>query len=701
MLTSLRLMLVFIALVFIATASASPDLVRLRSGVGLVGAPIQLSGTLDVNRNGRPELLVSGRFFITIVEEDDSPRRYREIARVDAPAFSQFWGALLVDVPGEAPALLLRWNTRTELRDTATLAIKATIPDFVDSASIGDVDGDGYPEIVAHVAGTVALFDPITLEPRGIVPLIISGTTVGDILGDARAEIISNDGRAFTITRNGDTLSATEVWNAGFSGPFNPYVINFQGQNAIVLHDAFGYSAQLATFRPAAPLRTIVPSTGPSFQSIFADANGDGSIDLITATSRELRALDIATGLTLWERDTVYQSPTIGFVYQAVTIDLNGDGMAELVWADASYLGGIVAMSIPPSGLPRWRTYANQYQVTDWTLVARPDGKPSLAYLTPLGTIGFLVGSTLSDSPFADQAGSALPAAGRSVVQYAITSSPLQDANGEVVVAGGEYQQGASSSTRHLWTFAGSGALISERTLQSSTYPQSIATAQLLDRPERQLIVAGRMSDPVSGQPANAARVEIVDYATGNLLWQSVPLPMSEGAAMGELRVADMDADGVPEIIFAYLADIRVFKPLIGPDVVASYTAVEFSLLNRGAGRNTKMAILRGTEVAVYDGLSATPEKMFALPSYVYGIALVSQAPDDVLMFATSDYSGTTVRRYDDGEIVTSNVRFPSLSLEAIDVNGDNRIELIGSDLNIWQLENDYIFRGDFDQPAQ
>ncbi len=707
MLVCLRLALVVIGFICAAQSFASPDLVQLRSGVGLVGRPIQLSGTLDVNRNGRPELLVSGRFFVTIVEEDISPRRYREIARVDAPPFSDFRGALLVEVPGEAPALLLRWNSRTELRDTATLVVKATLPDFVDSASIGDVDGDGYPEIVAHVAGTVALFDPITLEPRGIVPLIISGTTVGDILGDARAEIISNDGRAFEITRNGDTLSATEVWNAGLSGPWIPYVINFQGQNAVVLHDAFGYSAQLATFRPTAPLTPLATEGGRSFLPIFADANGDGSTDLITATSDKLRALDIATGLTIWERRTT-NPPYISFLNGPITIDLDGDGTAELVWADASYAGGIVAVSIPPYGLPRWRSHANQYQVTDWTLVSRPDGKPSLAFLTQVGTVGFLVTSNLSSSPFVDQAGSALswvpgyPAAGRSVEQFAITSSPLQGATGEVVVSGAEDRQGgASSPKRYLWTFASSGALISERTLQSSTYPQSIATAQLLDRPERQLIVAGRMSDPVSGQPANTARVEIVDYATGNLLWQSVPLPMSEGAAMGELRVADMDADGIPEIIFGYLADIRVFKPLRGPNVVASYTAVEFSLLKRGAGRTTKMAILRDSEVAIYDGISATPEKTFKLPSYAYGIALFSQAPDDALMFATSDYGRTTVRRYDDGEIVTSNINFPSLSLEAIDIDGDNRIELVGENLKIWQLEDDYIFRGGFDPPAQ
>ena len=128
-----------------------------------------------------------------------------------------------------------------------------------------------------------------------------------DIVGDERAEIISDNGRAYTVTRSGSTLTSTEVWNAGITGRWNPHVVEFDGHAAIVLHSEFGYSAQLATFRPLPSIRMLIPADGPSFTPLFADADGDGRVDLIAATSGRVRALDLASGATLWERDTIYQ----------------------------------------------------------------------------------------------------------------------------------------------------------------------------------------------------------------------------------------------------------------------------------------------------------------------------------------------------------------------------------------------------------
>lgn len=95
MLTPFRLALVGVGFAFATQLSASPDLVRLRSGVGIVGRPVQLSGALDTNGNARPEFLVEARFHVSIVEEDTGPRGYREVARVDAPTGSSFQRALL------------------------------------------------------------------------------------------------------------------------------------------------------------------------------------------------------------------------------------------------------------------------------------------------------------------------------------------------------------------------------------------------------------------------------------------------------------------------------------------------------------------------------------------------------------------------------------------------------------------------------
>lgn len=714
MLTSLRVALVAGGLAISAQLLASTDLTLVRGGVGVFGYPQQLSGVLDVNGNGRPELLVAGRWHVSIVEEDASLRGYQEIIRIDAPRLSEFVGAMLVDVPGAERSLLLRWSNRLELRNAKTLDVKATVTGefgFNGSSGLGDVDGDGVPEIVIATEYTVDLFDPATLESRGNLPLSTRMFAIADIVGDERTEIISDTGSAYTVTRSGANLSLTEVWNAGITGTWNPYVIDLDGHSAIVLVNPSGSSAQLATFLPEPILRTFYSSVEGGFRPVFADANGDGCVDLILASTRVVRAIDIGSGLTLWERDTIYPAPSIGSVYGPVAIDLDGDGTKELTWANASYNSGVVAVSLPLTGLPRWRSDFNQSRVTDWTMVRRAGGTPSIAYLTNatqelpgLGTLGFLDGSR-----FADQAGSAfswLPGydgfSGFSqMVQYAITALPLNELEDRVVVAGAEYGLlGADPLVRWLWTFDSNGALLNARALMSSINPQRITAAQVLDRPERQLIVAGRKDGAGPGPRTDFVRVEILDYATGNVLWQSVPLPTSEYALVTKLEVADLDGDGQPEIVVAYGKSVAILKPSTNSNVAAEYAAWGFSLLDQGIGHNAKFATINFTNASVYDGLSTVPEKTFVLPAHASGIALFTQAPDNVLMLATSD-EGTTVRRYADGEIVAYGPKMCAGSFATMDIDGDHRIEIVGSNLDVCRLDNDYIFHDGFEENTQ
>ncbi len=711
MLTLLRLVLVAACLAVSAQPSASSNLTLVRSGVGVVGAPQQLSGVLDSNGNGRPELLVAGRWHVSLVEEDDGPRGYHEVARLDGPNGSSFRRAMLVDVPGEAQALLLRWSDRLELRDTATLSIKAILPGVyggeIGNIALGDVDGDGLPEIVMPFNGSVLLLDPVTLASRGSVQLVVGGVeqiAVTNIVGDGSAEIIADNARAYTITRSGSTLSSTEVWNAGITETRVPYAVDFDGHAAIVLHS--GYGAQLATFWPTPSIRTLVPADGSYLSLVFADVNGDGSVDLITADSMEVRAIDMASGSTLWERNTVYQEPYLGFVHSPVAIDLDGDGTMELAWANSSYNSGVVAMSLPLTGEPRWRSDFNQSFVTDWTLTTGAGSVPSIAYLTHwthayprLSTLGFLDGLT-----FADVAGSAfswLPGydglTGQ-VEQHAIASFSSDDLGNALVVAGAEYPSaGGDALSRWLWTFDGDGALLSSRTFTSSIDPQRIAVAQVLNRPERQVIVAG-----VTGTVSSTfARVEVIDYATGNVLWQSVALPTHDGALATKLEVADVDADGQLEIVFAYGENVTILKPSTSSDAIAGYAAQDFSLLDRGAGHNVKLATLNQQDVSVYDGLSGPPEKTVVLPEAAYGIALFAQAPEDILLFATSNYYGTTLRRLSDDRIMGFRADIPSGPLAVTNFDEDHRMEIIGKDLKIYRFDYYQIFRDGFDKYVQ
>lgn len=706
---SMRVAPLVAGLMLAGTSTASVDLTLLRSGVGVTGAPKQLSRDLDADGDGRRELVVAGRWHVSLVEEDANPRGYREVARADGPDRAYFQSVLLVDVPGAAPALLLHWNDRLELRDAATLRVKATLRGQFVSPRLGDVDGDGTAEIVAS-GSSVELFDPLTLASRGSLTLPIEPLAVVDITGDARAELVSSDGRAYTVTRSGNVLSAALTWDAGIAGTWIPYAFDLDGQAAVVLHDSFGFSAQLATFRPTQSLRTLVPSDGPSFVPRFADANGDGRVDVVLATDGEVRALDIASGATLWARDTNYQQPYIGgSVNSPAVTDLDGDGTIEVAWADASYDSGVVAISAPLAGAPRWRSDVKQSQVTDWTTVRRADGTSSIAYLTnatrtapSLGSVGFLDAVS-----FADTGGSALAwlpgynGYSKSIRQSAIVSLPSDGQADAVVVAGAQYPiSGGEPISRWLWTFDGNGTLLSSRTFAASADPQRMTAAQVLDRPERQLVVAGSLPFDGTGYPV---RVEVIDYATGSVLWQSVPLSSNGGGWPTKVEVADLDADGRLEVVVAYGENVAVLTPAAGTGVVASYTARTFSLLDRGAGRHAWLATLRDKDVAFYDGISTTPAHALVLPDASSGIALFAQAPDDTLMFVTSSNGYITVRDYADGAVVafarSDSVGFGVGSLAAIDREGDHRIEIIGHDPGFvaLRLDNDYVFRNGFD----
>lgn len=715
MLESTRFAAVLAGIFWLNQLPASTDLAILRSGVGITGAPRQLSGSLDVNGNGRRELLVADRWFASLVEEDDSPRGYHEVARVDAPYGKQFANAQLVNVPGATPTLLFQWDDRLELRDAVTLSVKATISGVSGIAAVGDVDGDGVPEIVARKDGLIEFLDPVTLALKASAPIpvdyVFDRIAVVDIIGDSRAEIVSKDGRAYTVERSGNTLVLAEVWNTGITGTWYPSAVEIDGHAAIALFDVRGRSVTVATFHPTPLLRTFKPEDGAGFTPLFFDANHDGRTDIILATSFKVRAVDMESGAMLWERDTLYEAPFIGSVYSPVAIDLDGDGTAEMAWADASYNSGVVAISLPLAGAPRWRSDVNQSHVTDWTRFKRTDGSTSIAYLTyqfqqapSLGTLGFL-----DTSRFADQGGSAIDwlpgysGFSRNILQSALTALPVAGHADAIVVAGAEMQLFSDTPiARWLWTFDGEGALLSSRTFASSVNPQRIVAAQVLDRPEKQLVVAGWVPLGELGTTAQTARVEVVDYATGAVLWQSALLPSYDTAPMPQLEVADLDADGRLDVVVSYGENVTVVTPAAGTGVVSDHVAQSFSLLDRGSGRSAKLATLDNTDVAFYDGISTKPVKTFVLPHYASGIALFAQAPDDTLMFATCGYGELTVQRYVDGAVIATSsppASFFFSSLAAIDANGDHRTEIIGSDPGffVWRLDNDYIFRAGFE----
>lgn len=694
---SSRKSVVFLAGMMLVGFASAAELTLVRKGVGLTGHPVDVAGTLDLNANGKPELLVARRGQVSLVEEVDDPRGYREIARLDDPLFQYLASALNVQGAGIEPALLLCWaNNRCELRRQGDFRIKATITNAF-SPSLGDVDGDGQPEIVVNRGAETTLLDPGTLQMRASFPMPGAGLQA-DILGDARNEIVlvGTQPRAYSVSRNGDDWTATEVWNSGLSGAWTVLPLPFEGRTALVLHDSL--TAMLATFDAVPALRTI--DSGDAYVvPLVADANADGQVDLITAGQADLRAIDVGTGALLWERDTVFDEPRLGFVHQPVAHDLDGDGVRELTWGNHAYESGVVAVSMPPVGSARWRSDFGQKQVIDWTVIDRGSGDRALAHLSMpggAGAIGIVNAITL-----ADEAGSAhawWP--GPQAVQAAGIASFVTAGNPGAVVVGSAVDQTGIPTAAWLWYFNTNGEYVSGLATASTLAPERVVAAQVLARPERQLVIAGNM--PLDGTPGpvlTRTRVEVVDADTGSVLWQSVAIPANSGSLVAQLDVADLDGDGQLEVVVADASNVTVLKPSSGTGAVVTHAASHFSLLAQGSGQPFLLATLDGNQASFYAGTAAVPTKQIPILEGAITIALMVDALDDAVLFATGGFSGLKVRRYEDGDIVAIDGAMPTDSLRAIDLDGHNGIEIVGTgdDLFIWRLRSDRIFRNGFD----
>ena len=692
-----RMSVIFLAGVLLVGIASASELTLVRNGVGLTGHPVDVIGTLDLNGNGHPELLVARPGQVSLVEEVDDPRGYREIARLDGPPIQFLVSALNVQGAGIEPALLLCWaNNRCELRRHGDFRIKATITNAF-HPSLGDVDGDGQPEIVVNRGAETALLDPGTLQVRASFPMPGAGLQA-DILGDARNEIVlvGTQPRAFSISRSGNVWTATEVWNSGLSGAWMVLPLPFEGRTALVLHD--GLTAMLATFGAVPAMRTI-ESSNASVVPIVADANSDGQVDLITASQNMLRALDVGTGALLWERDTAFEEPRLGFVSRPVAYDLDGDGAMELAWGDHASTPGVVTVSMPPIGSARWRSDFGQMHVIDWTMIDRGAGDRALAHLSMpggAGAIGIVNATTL-----ADEAGSAHAWwLGPQAIQAAGITSFATSGNPGAVVVGSALDQSGTTTAAWLWYFNTNGEYVSGLATASTLAPERVVAAQVLARPERQLIIAGNM--PPTGTPGpvvTMTRVEVVDADTGNVLWQSVALPANAGSAVTQLEAGDLDGDGQLEIVVADTSNVTVLKPSAGTGVVATHPASHFSLLAQGPGQPLLLATLDGNQASFYAGVATVPTKQIPIPEGAITIAMMVDALDDITLFATGGYSGLKLRRYDDGEIVASYDARPTHSLRAIDLDGNNGIEIVGTGegLFILRLRSDRVFHDGFD----
>jgi hypothetical protein len=244
-------------------------------------------------------------------------------------------------------------------------------------AAVGDLDGDGAPEIVAHTAAnTIKAFSRtgVLLWTSAAYPGEIAGgvhsvtfPAIADMDGDGKAEVISgrvilnHDGSlrgkgalgvgswgygsaSVPVDIDGDGIQEVIVGNAAYrpngttlwaNGQPDGYpgIADFDGDGKpeIVV---VGFGTVRLQGADGKVLWSVANASQGGGPPTIADFDGDGKPEIGVAGNTSYRMFD-TDGKVLWSNPTV--DTTSGFTGSSV-YDFEGDGVADIVYADEQNL---------------------------------------------------------------------------------------------------------------------------------------------------------------------------------------------------------------------------------------------------------------------------------------------------------------------------------------------------------------------------
>ena len=243
------------------------------------------------------------------------------------------------------------------------------------SVAIGDLNGDGRPDLVTADRGSSAVSVLLAGGPTGAPTYTRSTTTtgnspstvaIGDLNGDSRPDLVTADFSSSAVSvllAGGPTDAPTWTRSTATTGSRPQSVaigdLDGDGRPDLVTADrgSSAVSVLLAggpTDAPTYTRSTTTTGNGPASVAI-GDLNGDGRPDLVTADnlSNAVSVL-LAGGPTdapTWTRSTA----TTGSRPQSVAIgDLDGDGRPDLVTADSGGDTVSVLLAGGPTHAPTW-----------------------------------------------------------------------------------------------------------------------------------------------------------------------------------------------------------------------------------------------------------------------------------------------------------------------------------------------------------
>lgn len=633
----------------------------------------------DIDGDGNREVIVasSNGHNLLVLRADTSARGYAVVGRIPGRNNDRVSSIDALDVFGDArPELVIAWGGgRLSVVDGIGLQVRAEIQttSFFDGFGVGDVDGDGARELIMRRSNTMYFLNPATLQSFGSVQVAQAVESyrfrVGDVFGDARAEILVPNGIAYSISRNGQTFTATPVWTSaqGAMRQFELADVDGDGKLEAV---AARYDGRVGIERISpAPAYTQLAAYAICDGIWLEDLDGDQQLDVLATCSAgadRIIALNLQ-GVELWRLRR--------FLEGAAAIGRSSDGRQSLIWGSQSELH---EEPLPARAGPSWGLAPT---TSVKSAVYAHAGEKRIAILTTSSILGAVGAIHFWDSHLREIAGSGhswLPTplvTPQSVYVGDVIAIDRPDRPQEVLALVGNFYSdpinGGSISPR-IWIMNEAGVAVRERSVASSLTTLSAVGYRSFAASQPRLAMVMRVDD-------NHGRLMLVGLDDGNVAWESNTFALPIGYSIG-LLAEDLDADGSDELIASVGPDVLIYVPTVGTEPLQTHADVlSAAVLPAGTATGPQLLLARTDgKVSIHDGLAAAPTRQITLGYVTYALAAFRDPESDEPLLAGRDNNFLTINRVLDGEQVArfGTATFGGYDMSVHDLDSDGRLEI-------------------------
>lgn len=255
-----------------------------------------------------------------------------------------------------AANIYVYYGSASGVNNTAnwTIACDQLYGQFTSVASAGDVNHDGYGDIIVGGMGKVMVYygsaSGLSSVPNWTVLLNASGrgnqvSSAGDVNHDGYGDVIAgNDTQTFVYYGSASGLPSSPNWSISAGYPFSAAGdVNGDGYGDVIAGGCLFCGS--ATGLNNVPVWTTPSGFTPATVAPAGDVNGDGFSDVVMSSGNNILCFyGSATGFHIAPDWVVQNVPNSVHFGSSVTSagDVNGDGYSDIIVGDYLYNNHVV-----------------------------------------------------------------------------------------------------------------------------------------------------------------------------------------------------------------------------------------------------------------------------------------------------------------------------------------------------------------------